>query len=147
MLLRVRSSQDLLAGALFVAFGAAAFLFSLDFDMGAARRMGPAYFPRVLGGLLMVLGTIVALRGLVLEGPPLQGIAARPFLVLAGVLFFGLTVDRFGLAVATAGLVLVSALGGHEFRLREGIVLAAVLTVMAVLIFVEGLGMPMPVLP
>ncbi len=63
----MRSPKDLVAGLLFIAVGIAAIAIAANYTLGTAARMGPGYFPRILGILLIVLGAILALRSLRLE--------------------------------------------------------------------------------
>ncbi|MBE0627623.1 MAG: tripartite tricarboxylate transporter TctB family protein [Burkholderiales bacterium] len=60
--MRVRNGKDFWAGLMFCGFGLGFMLISFNYPMGSSVRMGPAYFPAVLGGLLAVLGGIVFLR-------------------------------------------------------------------------------------
>lgn len=105
--------------------------------------MGPGYFPTVLGAGLVLLGVVITARGLWLTGEAMKLKSLRPLLlVCAGVLAFAALVRPFGLVPAVLALVLVSSLGGREFRLRDVIVLALVLAAMVVVVFVYGLGLP-----
>jgi len=63
--MKIRNQKDFWAGLMFLAFGLAFALVALNYQMGTAVRMGPAYFPTVLGGLMAVLGLIVFLRSFV----------------------------------------------------------------------------------
>jgi len=66
--LRIRSPKDFWAGLMFIAFGLFAAIWAYaNYQMGSAVRMGPAYFPTVLGGLLAVLGLLVLLEAFALE--------------------------------------------------------------------------------
>lgn len=133
---------------MFVAFGAAAIFLARGYAFGMAARMGPGYFPTVLGGLLVVLGLIVALRGLALDGPPIAPFNWRPLLlVLGSIVLFAAALHALGLVVAIFLLVVVAALGGHEFRLTEVLVLAACLSLGSVLIFIYGLQLQLPMFP
>ena len=83
---RVRNLRDLLAGLLFAAFGVVALVISRAYEIGAASRMGPGYFPRMLGLLLVVLGAALALRGFWPSSEAQPRWRWRPLLVvLAGV--------------------------------------------------------------
>jgi hypothetical protein len=58
--MKIKNPKDFWAGLMFLAFGLFfAVWASLHYQMGTAVRMGPAYFPALLGGLLTVLGGIV----------------------------------------------------------------------------------------
>ena len=78
----IRHPKDFFAGMLFVAFGIAAIVIGSSYTLGTAARMGPGYFPRILGILLIVLGSALALRALRLDGPPLPGWKWRPTLIV-----------------------------------------------------------------
>jgi hypothetical protein len=72
MKLRIKGPKDFWAGLMFIGFGAFFMIWALaHYQMGTAVRMGPAYFPTVLGGLLVFLGVLVFLESLAMEGPPL----------------------------------------------------------------------------
>jgi len=63
--MKVRRPKDFWAGLMFVGSGLFFTIWAAEnYQMGTAVRMGPAYFPAVLGGLLTVLGAIVLLQGL-----------------------------------------------------------------------------------
>jgi hypothetical protein len=116
--------------------------------MGSAVRMGPAYFPTVLGGLLALLGATVFARSFFLDSGRVPRWALRPLvLILVSVLLFALALRPLGLVAATAILVFAGALGGHEFRLREVALLYLVLAVFSVLVFYKGLGLAFQLWP
>ena len=58
----IRSSKDFWTGVIYIAFGVAAILIAREYGMGTALKMGPAYFPTVLGALLIVIGAIAVIR-------------------------------------------------------------------------------------
>lgn len=63
--MKITNGKDFWAGVMFVAFGLAFMWKSQDYAMGTSVRMGPAYFPTMLGGLLAVLGAVVLFRAFV----------------------------------------------------------------------------------
>ncbi len=69
--MKARNGKDCWAGLMFLGFGLFFVLVSLNYPMGSAVRMGPAYFPTVLGGLLAILGSVIFVRAFVskLEHP------------------------------------------------------------------------------
>src|SRR5262245_31271026 len=115
--MRVRNSRDLLAGCMFLAFGLTFLVLAQEYQLGSARRMGPAYFPVVLSLALIGIGIATVVRAFLVAGLPVRDIAGKALaLVTASVVLFGLLVQGAGLAIATIALVLVSALATRNFR-------------------------------
>jgi hypothetical protein len=140
---RIRNVTDVLAGLMFIGFGAAAVVLGRDYPMGSAMRMGPGYFPTILGALLSLLGLAILLRGLVSRGGPPLTFAVKPLvLILTAVALFALLVERLGIIAAVAMVVLVSALASERFRWREVLPLALIMVALAVGLFTKGLGLP-----
>jgi putative tricarboxylic transport membrane protein len=140
-------SKDFLAGLVFVLMGVLAVAVARDYPVGTAMRMGPGYFPTVLGGILVLLGAWVAARGL-RSGARVKGEWGwKPlaFIALAFVLF-GLLMPRLGLVPALAAALLASAFGGREFRTKEALVLAVVMSAVASLLLLAVLKMPYPLI-
>lgn len=143
----VRHPKDFWSGAIFGATGLGAILLGRDYPMGTATRMGPGYFPVVLGGLLVVIGLALMARALRQDGPPVDRFALRPLvLVLGSTVLFGLLLRGAGLVVALMVLVLAGAYAGRHFAWGAALALAVGLTVFSVLVFVKALGLPLPVL-
>ncbi|HEU4351538.1 MAG TPA: tripartite tricarboxylate transporter TctB family protein [Burkholderiales bacterium] len=149
MKLRIRAPKDFWAGLMFIGFGVFFMLWALaHYQMGTAVRMGPAYFPAVLGGLLAFLGALVFTESLTMAGPPVPKFAFRPLVLISvACVIYGYTMKPLGLVVATALLVFVSAFGGHEFKWKEVTILYVILIVFSILVFVKGLTLPFPVCP
>ncbi len=145
---KIRSSTDLYAGLMFIFFGIFAMLVARSYPMGSAARMGPGYFPFMLGGILTLLGLIITVRVLWVSGESVKLLAMRPMLlVLCAVLSFGLLVEPLGLILATLALIVISCLGGWEFDIREVAFLYLVLVALAVGLFVYCLGLAFKVWP
>jgi putative tricarboxylic transport membrane protein len=146
--MRIRSPRDFWAGLLFVGIAALFIGLASQYRFGDAHRMGPGYFPIMVGVLLAILGAVVAGRALVLDGPPLPRFNPRPLLVtLVAVVLFGLAIERLGLAVAIFVMVMVSAFADRDVRLLPSLALAVLLIVFSVASFVWLLGLPLPVWP
>lgn len=144
----IRNPKDFYAGLLFASFGVAALVLSGSYALGTAARMGPGYFPRALGTLIIGLGAVLCLRGFRSTAELQSSWHWRPLLiVLASIGLFSLTAQWLGLAVSSLALVFVSSLASHEFRWKEALVSGLVLGIASVAIFVVGLGMPLPVWP
>ena len=140
--------KDLLAGAIFVGFGLAFALTALTYEVGSPLRMGPGFFPLVLGGLLVVLGALIAVTGLVAADDSEIGTVPWRALVLllAAVLLFGFTVRDLGLVPALFLSVLLAAFAGRRVHPVQAVVIAASLTALSVLIFVYALQLRLSLL-
>ena len=128
---------------LYAGFGATAVTLARDYGMGSGSRMGPAYFPTVLGTLLLLIGLASAVRALATDGEPLGPIAWKALvLVTGGTVLFGLLLRPAGLVPACAVLILVSAAASVKFRFDvRAIGLMLLLLVFCALVFVEALGL------
>ena len=144
----IRHPKDFFAGLIFVAFGVAAIVIGSEYTLGTAARMGPGYFPRILGILLIVLGAALALRALRLRGTRIPPWKWRPTLIVLGsVVLFGLIVTRLGLVLSTIVLIVLASAASHEFRFKEASISAVLLAALAVGVFVIGLKLQLPVWP
>ena len=147
-MVRIRNPKDFWAGVLFVAFGTAAVVLGARYNLGTAARMGPGYFPRILGILLITLGGIIAMRGLRTDGAAIPAWRLRPTLVVLGsVVLFGLIVDRAGLALSTVVLIVLASAASTEFRWKEALLSGVLLAVLAVAVFIVGLKLQLPIWP
>jgi hypothetical protein len=144
----IRHPKDFFAGLLFIAIGIADIAIAANYPLGTAARMGPGYFPRILGILLIALGSILALRALKLNGAPLPSWPWRPtVVVLAAVVAFGLLVTHVGVVLATIALIVASSAASHEFRPKESLIAGVLLATLAVGVFVLGLKLQLPIWP
>jgi hypothetical protein len=144
---RLPRSKDFYAGLIFIGFGVIALAIGRDYTMGTAVRMGPGYFPALLGWLLCLMGAVISARGLVAAEDPVVRGALKPFLVIVAIVAFAAALQPLGLVVAIVLLIVISALAGHEFHWGETVVLAAVLVAMSLVVFVWGLGLQFKVWP
>ena len=144
----IRHPKDFFAGLLFIAFGIAAIVIGSGYALGTAARMGPGYFPRILGILLIALGAALSLRALRLTGPPIPAFKWRPLLIVLGsVAVFGLILNHVGVVFSTIFLIVTASAASHEFRLRESLIAAVALAALAVGVFVIGLKLQLPIWP
>ena len=157
--MRIKSQKDFFAGLLYLVVGGGFAIGSFNYTIGSAARMGPGYFPLLVGCLLAILGAIIMFRALVVEtidGDPIGKWAWKPlvFIVLANMLF-GITlggipsldVPALGVMIGIIILTLVAAYAGPEFKLKEVIILAIVLAVGSWMVFIWGLNLQMQVWP
>jgi hypothetical protein len=149
MALRIKSSQDFCAGCAFIAFGAATVVLAQVYPLGTAARMGPAYFPTLLGGLLAAIGAAVLIKSLASSdggavGRIHLGVLLRLLLSVAA---FAVLLHPLGLVLAGVVVVMLAAWAGHEFRIAEALINAAMLALLSYILFIKGLGQTMPVWP
>jgi len=142
----IKSVKDFWAGAIYIAFGASAMVIARDYGMGTAFKMGPAYFPTILGALLVLIGLISIVRSFLVPGTPIGSFALKGLaLVVASSVVFGAIVRGAGLVAAIPVFVILSAYASIHFRWAPTVGIAVGLTVFCVLVFLKGLGVPLPV--
>jgi hypothetical protein len=142
---KLTQNMDFWAGVMFAGTGAAAMWGARGYPFGSTLNMGPGYFPTVLGGLLVVFGLVILVRGLCRSEKIQAGWSIRALVVLPlAVVAFGLLMARAGFVPAMAALVFLSAAAGRQFRLKEVSLLAVFLTALTVILFIWGLGLPYP---
>jgi uncharacterized membrane protein len=143
----IRNNKDFWAGVMLIATGLAAVFIARDYPLGSAFRMGPGYFPSVLGGVLALFGLVLLARGLRSSEKIVGGWSLRALIVLPlSFVMFGALMDHAGFVPALVVLIFGSAAGGSEFKFGEIALLTVVLTVLSVAIFIWGLGLPYPLL-
>jgi hypothetical protein len=142
---KLTQTMDFWAGLMFAGTGTAAMWGARGYPFGSTLNMGPGYFPTVLGGLLVVFGLVILVRGLRRSEKIPAGWSIRALVVLPlAVVAFGLLMARAGFVPAMAALVVLSAAAGRQFRLKEVLLLAVLLTALTVILFIWGLGLPYP---
>ena len=147
---KIKSYKDFNAGLLFIIMGLAFAIIARNYPMGTAVRMGPAYFPTILGYLLAILGLIVFIRSFVTVAAPPTPTQPRGLLwILGSVVAFALLVGPFNAGLVPASLVIIvmSAYGGQDFKWREALISAVLQTVLCTAIFYYGLGLPFRLYP
>jgi len=148
MSIRIRSPREFCAGLIFLFFGVLAAYIARDYPMGSAVRMGPGYFPYILGILLALLGVVICLKGLVVHGERIESASLRALLLVLGAVgVFAGTIESAGIVIATTLLVGIGAAASPESRLREVAVLVVFLLALAVGVFTYGLGLPFKIFP
>lgn len=144
----IRSPKDFWAGLLFIGLGILAIWVGSNYQLGSAARMGPGYFPRILGIMLIVLGALITLRGIRLDGEAIPKWHWRPTIVVLGsVVVYGIIIGWLGMAISTVLLIVASSAASHEFRWKESLIAGFLLSAMAVGVFVVGLGVQLPIWP
>jgi hypothetical protein len=147
-MIRIRNPRDFWSGALFTGIGIAAVILGSRYALGSAARMGPGYFPRILGLLLVLLGGILAVRATQTSGPAVPRFKWRPLVIVLGsVVLFGAIVRTVGVALSTVILIVLASAASREFRPVEASIVGIALAALAVGVFVVGLQLQLPIWP
>lgn len=157
--MKIKSQRDFASGVLFSAFGVAFAWGAMTYNVGTGARMGPGYFPLVVGVLIAIMGVLVTIKALVTDTPdgdPIGRIAWRPLVFIIGAnLIFGvllvglpsLGLPHMGLIVAIYALTFVASLAGDQFKAKEVFVLATVLAIGSYVAFELALKLNFPIWP
>lgn len=157
--MRIKSQKDFFAGLLYLSVGVGFAWGATNYTIGNGARMGPGYFPLLLGIILAIIGGIVAFKALVVETPdgdPVGKFAWKPlfFIIMANFLFGillggvpSLGIPAMGMIVAIYALTIVAAMAGQEFKWIEVIVLGTILAIGSWFAFVWGLKLQFQVWP
>jgi hypothetical protein len=141
--------EDILAGLIFIGFGAAFGYAASGYELGTAFRMGPGYFPLVLAGVLALIGAGIVAKGVTAaasEGD-LGPVPWRAVLLLiAALVFFGASIKGLGLAASVFGAGLLSAFASRQNGPLSALAIASALTLLCLVVFHWGLGLSVPVI-
>ena len=150
---RLLARRDVLAGLLFVGVAPLGLWLSRDYPIGTALRMGTGYVPRLLCWILLGLGTIVLIQGLREADsarPSDGGALARLWpiaVVTTSLVVFGLSLERLGLVISILLLIGIGSLAARGIKPWEVLLAALGLIVLSWTIFIQGLGLTIPVWP
>ena len=157
--MKIKSQKDFFSGLMFTVVGAAFAFGASSYTIGNGARMGPGYFPLVLGIILALLGSAIMFKALVVETPDGEKIgkwAWKPlFFIIAGNILFGILLGglpsiklpAMGLIAAIFGTTIVVSKAGDTFVWKEVLGLSAVLSIGSYLAFVVLLKLQFPVWP
>ncbi len=157
--MKIKSQKDFFAGLMFLVVGIAFAWGATTYNIGEGARMGPGYFPLMLGVLLAAMGSFIIFEALVVEtedGEPVGKIAWKPLgFIIAANLVFGtllgglpsIKVPAMGMIVGIYGLTFIASAAGEEFSWKENIILATVLAIGSYLAFIMLLKLQFPVWP
>jgi Tripartite tricarboxylate transporter TctB family len=156
----IKSQKDFFSGLMFTLVGGAfAWGAWSQYTVGTGARMGPGYFPLLLGAILVILGALITFYSLVertADGDPVGAFAWRPLILILGAnLAFGVLLGGLpsiglppmGLIAAIFALTIISSKAGSSFVWREVILLAIVLSAGSYVTFIWMLNLQMPVWP
>jgi hypothetical protein len=156
---KIKSQKDFFSGLVFTLVGASFAYGATSYNIGTGARMGPGYFPLLLGVILTLIGAFILFKSLVVETPTGDAVGAwawKPLIfIIAGNLLFGILLGglpsiklpAMGLIGAIYGTTLIVSLAGDKFKLKEVLILASVLSAMSYLAFIVVLKLQFPVWP
>jgi putative tricarboxylic transport membrane protein len=145
MKIPLHRNKDFLAGLMLVSIGSTAMVIARDYPFGSALRMGPGYFPTVLGGIVAVFGVWVLISGLIKQEPVERTWSVRALIVLPlTALVFGYMMEHAGFVPSVLVLTIMAATASPQFRFLEQSALAIGLTILSVGLFIYGIGLPYP---
>ena len=157
--MNIKSQKDFFSGLMFLIIGGLFAVGAYNYGMGDGARMGPGYFPRLLGIILAIIGAVVTFKALTVEtvgGDKIGKWAWRPlFYIIAANLTFGILLGglpsiklpAMGLIIAIYALTIIAAKAGDRFKLKENVILATILAVGSYLAFIVLLKLQIPVWP
>jgi hypothetical protein len=146
--MHIRAPKDFWSGIMFLAFAATAMIAAHGYSLGSAGKMGPGYFPMMLGGALALIGIILVARSLVVTGEAVSHVHIVPLgIITVGVVLFGVMLEPLGLIAALVVVTLVAAYAGRESHPLEAAALACALAAFCVGVFVMALRLPLPIWP
>lgn len=149
--MKIKSQKDFWSGLMFIAVGLGFAWGATEYSFGQAARPGPGYFPFGLGLLMALLGALVLLGALTKDtedGEPIGAFAWKPlFIIIGSITLFGFLLPRLGMIITLPLLVVLSASASDEFKLKEALLNAVILTVGSWAIFIYGLNLTIPLWP
>jgi uncharacterized membrane protein len=147
MKLDLGNNKDFWAGMMLMGTGASSMFIARSYPFGTTMRMGPGYLPSVLGGILILFGIYVMVRGL-RSNEKIQGNWSVRALILLplSVVLFGFLMEKAGFLPALVVLIFGSASAGREFKFVEVLLCSVFLIVLSVAVFIWGLGLPYPLI-
>jgi hypothetical protein len=157
--MRIKSQADFYSGVMFAVVGGSFAIGATSYNIGDGARMGPGYFPLMLGILLAILGAGIMFQALVIEtadGEKIGKWAWKPLsYVLGANLAFGVLLGglpsiglpAMGMIIAIYALTIISSMAGAHFKLRDVLVLATILAVGSYVAFIWALKLQIQVWP
>ncbi|GHC80020.1 membrane protein [Pseudorhodoferax aquiterrae] len=157
--MNIKSQKDFFSGLMFTVVGVAFAWGATTYTVGNGARMGPGYFPLMLGIVMAIIGMIITFTALVTETPDGDKIGKwawkQVFFILGANLAFGillgglpsLGVPAMGLIAAIYALTIIASLAGHEFKLKSVLILATVLAIGSYFAFIWALKLQIQVWP
>jgi len=155
----IKSQKDFFAGLMFMGVGAAFAWGATSYSIGTGARMGPGYFPLLLGVMLALLGVAIIFNALVVEsvdGDKMGTWAYRPLVYIIGAnVIFGvclgglpsMKIPAMGMMFGIYVLTFVASMAEKGMNVKKTFMLATVLAVISYVAFVKVLKLQFAVWP
>ena len=139
----LRDNQDFWSGVMLIAVGMTSVVIARNYPFGTSLRMGPGYFPTVLGSILSLFGLWFLAKAFRSTEKIEPGWSLRALVVIpVSLVLFGILMTHGGFVPALIVLIFGSALASTEFNLIEVVLLTVGLTIGCIAVFIWGLGLP-----
>jgi hypothetical protein len=157
--MEIKSQKDFFAGLMFTGVGLAFAVGAQTYNVGNGARMGPGYFPLLLGVVLTLLGALItfnAFRSTATDGDKIGAWAWKPLaLILGANLAFGILLGglpsiklpAMGLIIAIYALTIIASLADSKFNIKHVMILATILAVGSYAAFILLLKLQIQVWP
>ena len=157
--MNIKSQKDFFSGLMFMAVGLAFAWGATTYSVGTGARMGPGYFPLLLGVMMAILGAVITFNSLVIEregGDKIGKWAYKPLIyIIAANLIFGvclgglpsIKLPAMGMIVGIYVLTFIASMAEAGWKVKATFILATVLAVMSYVAFVLILKLQFPVWP
>lgn len=145
---RIKNMNEVLTGVFLILVALLAFYLLSPLSSGTQIGLGPGYIPRLFAFIQLALGGALIVSGLMTAGAPADAWQQRPLLlILASITFFAVSIERMGLVIAVAGLVLISCAANRGTTFKEAVILAVASAAFSAILFVKLLGLSIAVWP
>ncbi len=148
--MKIRNQRDFWSGVLFVITGVLFMILSRQYQFGTAAKMGPGFFPTVLGGIMTLLGVMLVVPAMSAKSPEIK-VDRIDFkvigVILLAVAVYAATLPTLGFIVSLFLLIFISSMASHEFTLKTTAISSVTLLIFSWLVFVKGLELQFPFLP
>jgi putative tricarboxylic transport membrane protein len=143
----IRHINHLMTGIFLILVSLLAFYLSRRLSMFTEIGLGSGFIPRMLASIQLLFGLALIASGFLSAGEPGGVWRLRPLIVLAAIVFFGITIESMGVLISVSGLVLIACAADSDVRPVEALTLAIGSAVFSTLLFVKALGLSIPVWP
>ena len=157
--MNIKNQKDFFSGLMFMGLGVAFAWGATTYNVGSGARMGPGYFPLMLGVLMAILGVVITFKSLVIEvegGEKIGKWAWKPLrYIIAANLVFGILLGglpsihlpAMGMIAAIYALTFISSMAEDGWKVKATFILATLLAAGSYLAFVVLLKLQFPVWP